>query len=43
MLSLEDLARDKTPLVSRVDIVTEDGSWKVPAAVEQWTPREATD
>lgn len=38
-LSLEALDRDKKPVVSSVDIVKENGAWKIGAAVEQWQPK----
>ena len=38
-LSLEGLDPDKKPVVSIIDIVTENGAWKITAAVEQWKPK----
>jgi len=38
-LSLEGLDRDKKPIVASVDVVKENGAWKVSNAVEQWTPK----
>jgi hypothetical protein len=35
-LSLEALDRGRKPIVSNVDIVQENGAWKITAAVEQW-------
>jgi len=38
-LSLEALDRDKKPIASRVDVLKENGAWKISAAVEEWTPK----
>jgi len=38
-LSLEALDGNKKPIVSSVDIVKENGAWKMTAAVEQWKPK----
>jgi hypothetical protein len=38
-LSLEGLDGDKKPVVSSVEIVKENGRWKMTGAVEQWTPK----
>jgi hypothetical protein len=40
-LSLEGLDRDKKPIVSSVDIVKENGAWKMTPAVEHWHPKKA--
>lgn len=40
-LSLEGLDRDRKPIVASVDVVKENGAWKVSNAVEQWTPKTA--
>jgi hypothetical protein len=39
-LSLEALDRDRKPVISSVDIVKENGAWKITAAVEQWKPKD---
>jgi hypothetical protein len=39
-LSLEAVDRDKKPVVSSVDIVKENGAWKMTAAVERWKPKD---
>ena len=41
MLSLEGLDRDKKPVTSTVEIVKENGAWKVGPAVEQWRPKRS--
>lgn len=38
-LSLEALDGDKKPIVSVVDVVKENGAWKMTAAVERWHPK----
>jgi hypothetical protein len=38
-LSLEALDHDKKPVVSSVDIVRENGAWKMTGAVELWKPK----
>jgi len=38
-LSLEGLDKAHKPIVSSVDLVKENGAWKVTAAVEQWKPK----
>lgn len=38
-LSLEAVDRDRKPVISSVDIVKEDGGWRITAAVEQWKPK----
>jgi hypothetical protein len=38
-LSLEALDPDKKPVVSSVDIVRENGAWKMTGAVELWKPK----
>ena len=38
-LFLEALDSDKKPVVSSVDIVKENGAWKMTGAVERWKPK----
>jgi hypothetical protein len=38
-LSLQALDGNKKPIVSSVDVVKENGAWKMTAAVEQWKPK----
>ena len=38
-LSLEGLDREKKPVTSSVEIVKENGAWRVGPAVEQWRPK----
>ena len=38
-LSLEAVDRDRKPVISSVDIVKENGAWKITAAAEQWKPK----
>jgi hypothetical protein len=38
-LSLEALDANRQAIVSSVDIVKENGAWKVTAAVERWKPK----
>lgn len=38
-LLLEGLDRDKKPIVTSVDVVKENGAWKMTGAVEHWTPK----
>jgi hypothetical protein len=38
-LSLEALDLDKKPIVTSVDIVKENGAWKMTGAVERWKPK----
>jgi hypothetical protein len=40
-LSLEGIGPDKTPMTGSVDIVRENGAWKL-AGQEQWTPKGLT-
>jgi hypothetical protein len=42
-LALEGLDRDKKPIVSSVDIVKENGAWKITGAVERWQPKTNAD
>jgi hypothetical protein len=38
-LSLEAVDQDKKPVASSVDVVKENGAWKMTGAVERWTPK----
>jgi hypothetical protein len=38
-LSLEALDADKKPIVGSVDVVKENGAWKISNAVERWKPK----
>ena len=38
-LSVEGLDRDRKPVVCSVNIVKENGAWKIANAVEQWKPK----
>jgi len=38
-LSLEGVDSDKKPVVSSVDVVKENGAWKMTNAVERWKPK----
>jgi hypothetical protein len=39
-LALEALDREKKPIVASVDVVKENGAWKMTGAVEQWKAKD---